>query len=158
VAGTIFLESLARPLLVIHALVAFAALGATTHLTVISVGLWRGKVHLSRLAKVHAQVIGATFAACFVLGLLVYPAYRYYVRGLYFDRYAHWASSLFDLKENLAALGLPLSVALFSLGRRLDLKERTAALPLVVFLSVALWLITVFAVVSGLVVTSAKGL
>lgn len=157
-AGSIFLESIARPLLVVHALVAFAALGATTHLLVLSVGLWRGKAHFARLARVHAQVIGATFAACFVLGLLVYPAYRYYVRGLYLDRHAAWASSLFDLKENLAALGLPLSVALFGLGRRLDLKDRSAALPLVVFLSVALWLITAFAVVSGLVITSVKGL
>ena len=154
----IFLESMARPLLVVHALVAMAALGASTHLVVLSVGLWRGKAHLSRLAKVHAQVIGATFTACFVLGLFIYPAYRYHVRGLYLDRYAPWASSLFDMKENLAALGLPLSAALFSLGRRLDLEDRAAALPLLVFLSVALWLLTVFAVVSGLVITSVKGL
>ena len=52
-------------------------------------------------------------------GGLVYPRYRYFVRGLYLDRYAPWASNLFDFKENLATLGLPLAIGAFVLAREL---------------------------------------
>ena len=154
----IFLESAARPLLVLHALVAAAALGASTHLAVTSVGLLRGRAQLGRVARIHSQVIGLTFVAAFALGLLVYPTYRYYVRGLYLDRYAPWASNLFDIKENLAALALPLALALLAVGRRAETGGDRAAVRLVAFLGLALWALTAFAVVSGLVITSVKGL
>ena len=103
---SVFLDGAAKPLLVIHALVAFALLGASTHLAIVSIQLLRGRSHLGRLARVYAQVIGATFSAAFAVGLLLYPHYRYDVRGLFLDRYEPWASNLFDIKETLAALGL----------------------------------------------------
>lgn len=153
----IFLEGAAKPLLVLHALVAFALVGACTHLVVVAIQLLRGRWHLGRLARVYSQVIGGCFVGAFGFGLLMYPHYRYHVRGLFLDRYEPWASNLFDIKENLAALGLPLALALFFVGRRLEPKEQGAVLPLFAYLAFAIWGLVVFAAVSGLVVTSVKG-
>jgi hypothetical protein len=153
----IFMDKAARTLLVFHALVAFALCGAATHLAIVSIQLWRGKHGLMRLMRVYSQVIGATFAVAFALGLLMYPHYRYHVRGLYLDRYENWASNLFDIKETLAALGLPLAITLFFVGRRLEPKKHTELLPFVTILSMTIWALVLTAAVSGLVVTSVRG-
>ncbi|MBS2032000.1 MAG: hypothetical protein JST54_29145 [Deltaproteobacteria bacterium] len=152
-----FLESWARPLLVLHAVAALALAGASTHLAIVSWRLWRGAHHLGRLARVYAQVIGGCFAAAFLFGLLMYPHYRYAVRGLYLDRYEPWASNLFDIKENLAALGLPLAVGLFSVGRKLDPSRDQPLLGWLAFLSIAIWTLIVASAVMGLVVTDVRG-
>jgi hypothetical protein len=154
---SIAFESAARPLLVLHAVVGFALLGASTHLLVVCVQLWRGRVHLGRLARVYAQVIGATFTASFVLGLVMYPHYRYHVRGLYLDRYEPWASNLFDMKETFAALALPLAIALLPVGRRLDPARERDLLPLVTLLAAAVWATAAFAAVAGVLVTGVRG-
>lgn len=153
----VFLDTWAKPLLVLHALAAFALCGACTHQALVGVGLWRGKLHLGRLARVYAQIIGALFTLAFAIGLLLYPHYRYAVRGLYLDRYEPWASNLFDMKETLLALGLPFALSLFVIGRRLEPRSEGALLPWMAFSSVALWAIVVFGSVCGLIVTSVRG-
>lgn len=151
---TVFLAWATKPLLVLHALVAFALLGALTHLAIVAVGELRGARRV-RLLRIYAQVVGGTFAAAFGLGLLIYPAYRYFVRGLYFDRYEPWASNLFDLKENLVGLGLPLALLLFLAGRRYE-ASHAGARGLIATSAVLLWAIVLFGVVSGLLVTSVR--
>ncbi len=153
----VFLDGSARLLLVLHALVGFALCGACTHQAVVGLQLWRGRFHLGRLARIYSQVIGVTFVVTFGVGLLMYPHFRYHVRGLFLDRYEPWASNLFDMKENLLALGLPLAITLFFVGRRLEPKEQQAAVPFFVILSVSLWVLVVFGVISGVIVTSVKG-
>lgn len=152
-----FLAGAARALLVLHALVALGGVGATTHLALVGVRLWRGAHHLARLARTYSQVIGATYAGAFLLGLSVYPHYRYAVRGLYLDRYEPWASNLFDMKENIAALGLPLAVALFVVGRRVEPARDRPLLGYLAFLAVAVWVVIVVTAVMGLVVTEVRG-
>jgi hypothetical protein len=152
-----FLFSSARTLLVLHALVALALGGASTHLALVSLRLLRGHQGLARLARIYAQVVSVTFVAAFAVGLLLYPSFRYHVRGLYLDRHAPWASNLFDLKENFAALGLPCAIGLFFIGRRLDPAREPGMIRWFAFASVWTWLTVVFGVVSGLVVTSVKG-
>jgi hypothetical protein len=152
-----FLAGAARFLLVLHALVALGGVGATTHLALVSVRLWRGAHHLGRLARIYAQVIGGTYIGAFLLGLGVYPHYRYVVRGLYFDRYEPWASNLFDMKENFAAMGLPLAIALFLVGRRINPADDRPLLGYLAFLSVAVWVVIVLTAVMGLVVTNVRG-
>jgi hypothetical protein len=153
----VFLDGWAKPLLVFHALAAFALLGALTHQAVVGFYLLRGRLHLGRLARVYAQVIGAVFTVAFGLGLLMYPHYRYHVRGLFLYRYAPWASNLFDMKETMAALGLPLAIGLFAIGRRFDPEQERALIPYLAFSSFALWALVAFAVISGIVVTSVRG-
>jgi hypothetical protein len=153
----LFLDAFARPLLVVHALAAFALLGACTHQAVIALGLLRGRNHLARLARVHARTTALLFVLAFSAGLLLYPHYRYRVRGLYLDRYAPWASNLFDLKENLLALGLPLALAVAVLGWRLEPRSGRAVLPVFAGCALGLWGLVLFGSVAGLLVTSVKG-
>jgi len=159
----IFLEGWSRALLLLHALVALALAGAATHLAVVSLRLWRSalqapaRARLARLARIYAQVIGATYAAAFGLGLLMYPHYRYVVRALYLDRYDVWAANLFDIKENLAALGLPLAIAVWAVGRKLDPERDRALAGWLAFLAVSIWLLVGAATISGLLVTDVRG-
>jgi hypothetical protein len=143
--------------LVLHALAAAVLLGACTHQAIVAVQLLRGRVQLQRLARVYSAVIPWAFAAAFVAGLVMYPAFRYRVRALYLDRWEPWASNLFDFKESLAALALPLAVGLFAMGRRLDVQEERSVLPLFAFFAVGLWALVAFTFISGLIVTSVRG-
>ena len=92
-----------------------------------------------------------------MLGALAYPTFRYHVRGLYLDRHAVWASNLFEMKENLAVVGLPLAVGALLMSRVMNpaqdrhARVRYAAM---VFLQTAIvW----FNVVSGLLITMVRG-
>ena len=153
----VFLDGFAKPLLVLHALAGFALCGACTHQAVVAVQLLRGRTHLGRLARIYAQIVGGLFSLAFGIGLLMYPHYRYHVRGLYLDRYEPWASNLFDMKENLLALGLPIAVMLFAIGRKFDPREEKVLIPWFAASSLALWALVTFGVVCGVVVTSVKG-
>jgi hypothetical protein len=152
------LQWAARPLLLLHAVVGMAGVGACTHLVIVAWRLRRSpEPRLGGLARLYAQVIGATYAAAFAFGLMLYPHYRYHVRGLYLDRYEPWASNLFDIKENVAALGVPLALALFFVGRRLRPEEDRALLGWLLYLAIALWASALTASLLGLLVTSVRG-
>lgn len=138
-------------LVVCHALLAVVACGSAGHLGVLSVSRLRGQVLGPNRLLGHAKVLLGSLLACFVVGLLAYPHYRYHVRGLQLDRDAPWASNLFDLKENLAALTLPLGLALVAMERDQSAPRLAAGLGVFVASS------TFFLVVSGLVVTLVRG-
>lgn len=149
-------ESAARLLVVLHAIAAIVLLGASTHHAVIAIGYLRGRYRV-RLGRIYAATIAASYAVTFVLGLLAYPAFRYHVRALYLDRYEVWAANLFDTKENIAALGLPLVLCAFVLSRVMDPKEDAALArgyaAFVLLAAAIVW----FSVISGLVVTMVRG-
>lgn len=151
----VFLEGSARWLLIVHALAGMALLGATTHLAIGAIQLRRGRPSALRLVRSHAVIAAGLLATAMIIGLLMYPHYRVHVRGVVLDRSAPWASNLFDIKENFAALALPLAVCTFVLGRRAELSGSLQRL--LVFCSVALWALVAFSAVAGLVVTSVKG-
>lgn len=114
----IFMEGYARPLLILHALLAGGVVGLLTHHA-----LWvmKSQAHVPRIR--HQSRIFIRYGALatllqLVLGLVIYPVYRVRVRealldvmvnGLYPTR---WISSVFDLKEHLSSLLLALVVAL----------------------------------------------
>src|SRR5262249_3312378 len=116
------LASAAPALVVVHAAAAMVLIGSTTHHAIITVGYLRGHYKL-RLGRIYAATIAAAYATTFALGLLAYPTFRYRVRGLYLDRYAPWASNLFDTKENFAALAAPMVVGVLLLSRVMRPKE-----------------------------------
>lgn len=150
---------LARFAIVLHALLALALGGAVTHLALVTLALATGhpkRWRAPKFAGLYGQVAGALFVVTFAIGALVYPAYRYKVRGLYLDRYFPWASNLFDMKEVLAALALPMAVTLFVLGRSFS-ADSSAATKLVFY--VYSWIVfgvVAFDIVSGLVIVSVK--
>lgn len=135
----------------LHALVAMALLGSTTHLVVVKVQRWRGKPN-ERLEQVYARLIAPLFGAAFFLGLVLYPHFRVAVRAGYLDASQPWASNLFDLKEHLAALGLPLALGLYGLAKR-----GPAVRPLTDLFALALWAMVTWMAVSGLIITAVKG-
>ncbi len=151
-----FLQPWAKALVLAHAAAAIVLIGASTHHLLITVGYWRGRYSV-RLGRIYAATVAVTYGITFAFGALVYPTYRYFVRGLYLDRYAPWASNLFDLKENLAALALPMALGAFALSRVMDPEQQRPLLfgytVLVTGTGLAVW----FDVVSGLLITLTRG-
>lgn len=157
---SVLLGSLGPLLIVLHALAAIALGGASVHHAVIATQVLRGQPLRSRLARLYSLVTLCAYAASMVTGGLVYPRYRYFVRGLYLDRYAPWASNLFDFKENLATLGLPLAIGAFVVARelmRLTPAPRSARLLYGLF-ALGTALVSLFNLIAGLLCTSVRGL
>lgn len=156
VVPELFLAGVARLLVVLHAAAAIVLVGSSTHHALISIGYLRG-VYKVRLARIYAATVGVTWLVTFGLGLLAYPSFRYGVRALYMDRYEPWASNLFDIKENFAALGIPLVLCTLFLSRVMQPKEdRALNLPysaMAILAAAIVW----FDVISGLMITMAKG-
>ncbi len=152
----ILLDGAARLLVLLHAAAAIVLVGATTHHAVIAVGYLRGKPKL-RLGRIYAAVGAITYVITFGFGLLAYPAFRYHTRALYLDRHEQWASNLFDMKENFAALGVPLVVGVLLLARVIEpANDRRLVGPyaaFVILVAAIVW----FTVIAGLLVTMARG-
>lgn len=147
----------ARALVVLHAAAAIVLIGATTHHALIARGYVDSRAPKLRLGKIYAATMAASYLVALVVGLLAYPAYRYRVRGVYFDRYEPWASNLFDVKENFAALGIPLVIALWVMSRSIDPQRDRELVGGYLALSLAIAAIVWFDVLAGLAVTLARG-
>jgi len=152
----IVFDGAARLLVLLHAATAIVLVGAATHHAVVAVGYLRGTPR-PRLGRIYAVVVAVSYAVTFGFGLLAYPTFRYHTRALYLDRYEPWASNLFDMKENFAALGIPLVIATLVLSRVLDPKrDRLLVGPyaaFVLFTAAIVW----FDVISGLLITMTRG-
>ena len=153
----VFLAPWGPLLLVLHGLCAAALGGVAVHQGVVAVLALLQRPR-PRLMRVYGLVALCLYVATALLGALVYPRYRIFIRALYLDRHAPWAANLFDLKENLATLGLPLAVGAFLLSRDpVHLKEDRDARWLYAFFALSLAALCVFNIVSGLLCTSVRG-
>ena len=154
----VFQGALAKLWVMLHAVSAIVLVGAATHQAVVTWGALRGRPR-PRLARVYGAVIAVSYVATTFLGALAYPAFRVNVRGLYLDANAAWASNLFDIKEDFAALGLPLALGAWWLGRvatrAADPTSRPLPLSVVAVFGTAA--IVWFGVVSGLLITLTRG-
>ncbi len=148
----VFLSGAARPLLVLHALTAMALLGASTHLVIVKILRWRGRGR-PRQEQLYSRLIAPLFVVAYGLGLILYPHFRVNLRAGYLDANQPWASNLFDFKEHLVSLGLPLALALFFLARR-----GPQARPFADLCAVVVWAMVLWSSVSGLIVTSVRGI
>jgi hypothetical protein len=138
----ILLESHARWLLVLHAVLGAAVVATTTHLAVWSWRLRRGEARRARGAVWLAVVAASLYLLQFLAGNLLYPVYKVRVRAEYLDSPPAVAGDaqtrrarslapapaappprleaiarLFDVKEHAVALGLALAVAAAFLAR-----------------------------------------
>lgn len=172
---SVFLFAWGRPLLVLHALSALVLGGASVHQAVVALRLLRRKpsARLLRWARLFSRIALCAYIAVMALGALIYPRYRYFVRGLFLDREAPWASNLFDFKENLATIGLPFAVAAVLLATQLGrvptsvqaddtLTERAPLerklIRLYALFAVATATVAIFNLLAGLLVTSVHGI
>ena len=156
--SSLFLEPWARALLVIHALGAMALLGAVTHQGILAVGYLSGYTARHRLEATYVRIVAWLYPAVFALGALAYPTYRVRIRAAVFDLSAPWASNAFDIKENLAALGLFTALALALSRPRLSISGPRGPLLRHAALGLSLAILTWAQVVLGLVVTAEEGL
>ncbi len=153
--ATVF-ATIARPLILVHSVCAILLVVASTRHALVAIDYGRGryKVHVGH---VFAATVAALYVATMTLGALVYPTYRYYVRGLFLDRHAPWASNLFSIKENLATIGLPLALGAFVLSRVLDPERDRVMLPGYIGLVILQTAIVWFNLLAGLWVTMMRG-
>ncbi len=151
-----FLQPHAKWIVLVHAAAAIVLVGASTHNFLVTLGYLRGR-YKARLGRIYAAIILWAYGITFVFGSLAYPTYRYFVRGLYLDRYATWASNLFDIKENFAALGLPLVIGAFVLSRTMNPQEDRPLLSGYAVMVFGTTAIVWFNVISGLLITMTKG-
>ena len=98
-------------LLILHALLAIALIGAITHQ---AVSTFRRPATPHSFAGRYANVTGAhytnaiivMFVATAILGDLVYPQYRLDIRTALEDLNLRPANGVFEMKEHFAAVGL----------------------------------------------------
>lgn len=150
-----FLTSAARPLLVLHAVLGFAAVATATHLAVYAVlGARRPAVFGRRLAMFG--LLNAVVAlAQGTLGALLYPAFRLQVRLAYLDAAAPDAVRLFEFKEHAAALAMVMALVLAVVVRTGPQRLPRVALPA---LTIAVALITWSVALAGTWVTAIKAI
>lgn len=109
-------------LLILHGLAAVALLGAVTHQ---ATSLFpRRPAKDAGFAARYSRVDGTRFTVAiavlylvvFILGAVIYPAYRVDVRIPFEEMGLYWAVGLFELKEHAGGIGLgilPLYVAIW---------------------------------------------
>jgi hypothetical protein len=151
--GTLLFEAFARPLLLVHAVVGFAAVGSTTHHAVYSWLAALGRRRTIALDRFGWLAPGSLLAQT-LLGLALYPTYRVRVRALHLDREAPVVVQLFDFKEHLAALSLTLVIGAALVARLRDDDSGPAAAKATAALSVSGAVLVWLAALVGLYVTS----
>ena len=115
---TVLFEGGARVLLLVHAVLGFTAVFATTHHAVSAFLATIGRPVQRQLQR-FGWMASASIVAQALFGLLLYPAYRVRVRFADLERNAPAVVQLFDFKEHLSALALALVVGASFAGRAL---------------------------------------
>jgi hypothetical protein len=104
--------SIARPFLLLHALVGCAALAVSVHVLHFAIrGGQEGNAAFRAKARRYARVTWPVYLATMLTGILIYPAYKVTVRDAWLDAHAPAMTGLFEIKEHWAALGMILTWA-----------------------------------------------
>jgi hypothetical protein len=152
-----FAATWARPLLVVHALVAAVLVASATHQFVFCRGYLRGRFARADRERALAVVAAIAYAVNFLLGLVLYPSYKVMVRVEYLDRPEvglAWVARLFDIKEMWMLAGVAVAGGLVYLSRRSHPREEPRGTPLYLTLSAILCVSVWAAALMGLVVAS----
>jgi hypothetical protein len=131
-------------MLALHAILAASLAGACTWTAALA---FRGDDRLPFWSRLTSLIFIVTFA----IGSFIYPTYRVLVRRDYLDAHAPWAVNLFDIKEDLVLLGLPLAISMFALSRS---RRNTFQL----FATTALLIIVIASAISALVVNRVRSI
>jgi hypothetical protein len=147
-----------RALLLLHAGGAIVLIGASTHHALQMRHYFRGDFVRMKLEKTYAKVIAVAYPITFLLGAILYPSYRYHVRALFLDRYAHWAARLFDVKEVFASLALVVAIGMGALALTLQPKEEPHLARVYAAMSLIVCGVVWLDVVAGVIVTGVRGI
>jgi hypothetical protein len=100
-------------LLIVHGLLAVALLGALTHQALaVCFPSRKPETFLARFRAVsspsYTTAVIVLFLITFVIGSVIYPAYRLNVRTYLQDYRMYWAEGIFEIKEHVLAISLAL--------------------------------------------------
>jgi cytochrome bd-type quinol oxidase subunit 2 len=121
----VIFESIARPMLIVHAVVGFTAVFSTTHHAAYAVLSALGRQNQRALRR-FGWIAPSVLITQLCLGFMLYPTYRIRVRAMDFDKNAPFFTQLFDFKEHLAALSLTLVLAAALAARVKELPSKEA--------------------------------
>ena len=150
-----YLYGARKLLLLLHFVGAVVLAGSSVHLALRMPALLRGRSN-PRLERIYGRVVAAAYSATYLLGALLYPTYRVHVRAVFLDRHHPMVSNLFDVKENLATIALPLALALGALGGRLSDDADRRLRPIFATMSAFVAAVVVFDVLSGVYIASVR--
>lgn len=153
----VFLERYYPVLLLAHLGATMVLMGALVHHFWCVVGYVRGQFNRQNLEKRYARVLFWAYLVTYGLGALIYPAYRIYIRHLYFDPQLPWATGLFEVKEHWGALALALVAVLYGLRKTFQPAEARDMLRLYIPLCFLVNLIVWYKVIVGCYLTILKG-
>ncbi len=155
---TIFLYGARRLLLVLHTAGSIVLVGASTHHAMQMRYYLRGQFVRVAQEKRWAKVVASAYVFTFTIGALLYPTYRYHVRGLYLDRFAPTYAGLFDVKEVYASLTLVVAIGLGALAFTLRPAEERWLVRVYAVMSFLVCAVVWLNVVLGILVTSVRGI
>ena len=139
----VFLERFYELLLLAHLFVTFVLVGSLTHDLLVVIKYVRGKFGRKKLELYYCKVALWSYVIVYILGALIYPAFRVYMRAEYFEPDLPWAMGLFELKEHWGALGLAFFFVYYYLRKSFEPNVEKDKLwfyvPLCVILNVIVW-------------------
>ncbi len=139
----VFLERFYEVLLLAHLFVTIVLLGSLTHNLLIVVKYVRGKFGRQKLEWFYVRLSFWSYVIVYVLGALIYPAFRVYIRADCFDPKLPWATGLFEVKEHWGSLGLVLFFVYYYLRKSFEPDVEKDKLwfyvPVCVLLNVIVW-------------------
>lgn len=144
-----------KALLLLHFVGAVVLAGSSVHLALRMPALLRGRSN-PRLERIYGRVVAAAYGLTYLLGAVLYPTYRVHVRAVFLDRHHPMVSNLFDVKENLATIALPLALTLGALGGRLADDADRRLRPIYATMSAFVAAVVVFDVLSGVYIASVR--
>jgi hypothetical protein len=153
----VFLEKFYEVLLLAHLFVTIVLVGSLTHNLLVVVKYVRGKFGRQKLEWLYVRVALWSYVIVYVLGALIYPAFRVYIRRDYFDPELPWATGLFEVKEHWGAVGLALFFVYYFLRKNFQPDKEREKLCWYVALCVLLNVIVWYKVVVGCYLSLLKG-
>jgi len=153
----VFLENYYEILLLVHLFATFVLVGSMTHNLLIVVGYVRGKFGRQKLEWLYVRVSLWAYVIVYVIGALIYPAFRIYIRHDFLDPQLPWATGLFEVKEHWGAVGLALLFVYYFLRKSFRPAEEKDKLFLYVALCLLLNIILWYKVIVSCYLTLLKG-
>ena len=146
-------------LVILHGLLAVALLGSITHQTISVVWPSRNKAGFisafrAVASPIYASANIALFVAVAILGAVVYPTYRVWIRSYLENARLFPAVGSFEVKEQFIAIGLGLLPFYWLLWRRPEAAGKSARTIVTLMLCFIVW----FSFIVGHILNNIRGM
>ena len=146
-------------LVILHGLLAVALLGSITHQAIAVAWPSRSKVgfvnaYRSVSSRLYVNAIIVLFVAVVVLGGVIYPTYRVWVRTYLENARLFTAVGSFEVKEQFISIGLGMLPLYWLVWRRTDSTGQVARTAVTLMLCFIVW----FGFIAGHILNNIRGL